>query len=120
MRFDAALMALVIFFLGIIGSYGSVTTFEVMPVSNASTADFNPEQQHFSIPIEKENIVLATEEKDAEEEDDDEIKNILIVNHANITAINAARKILDTQKLIFLSLPKLKRYILFHALKLDC
>jgi hypothetical protein len=58
------------------------------------------------------------EEKDAEEEN--EVESHAVAYYSNISYSNTEQKVFDTQKLIFLSLPKLKRYILFHSLKLDC
>jgi hypothetical protein len=115
MRFDGMLMAFIMFFLAIIGSYGSIITFERAPVSNVS---FNPEQQHFSLPVDQESLVLVIEEKDAEEEN--EVESHSVVCCLNISYSSKEQKVLNTQKRIFLSLPKLKRYILFQALKLDC
>jgi hypothetical protein len=117
-RLGTGFIACILFFWGIIGSYGSF-----IPSSFAATTDvlevaYDEEQEKFALHSERGHFFLMIEERDAEEENKVEnygTRSSLADFHAHT---NQNLFSLSQKHLLFLL--HLKKYILFHALKLDC
>jgi hypothetical protein len=120
-RFDAVILAFIMLFVGSIGSFGNPIVSDIAPISNdLAIPDFNPIQQHFSVLNNQENLlVLKIEEKD-ERDTKDVSEDFLGVHQITNTEIFTNNKCLIPQNHIYSFVPKLKKYILFQALKLDC
>jgi|AntRauTorckE5430_2_1112549.scaffolds.fasta_scaffold68404_1 hypothetical protein len=117
LRFDAMLLAFIMLFVGSIGSNGGIITSGSAPISNISPSKTHSNQQHFSISLNQENIVLTEIE---ETEVEEEAKSFSPAYSSNIAKISTKNKGLIAQEDIYSSIPKPKKYILFQALKLDC
>ena len=117
LRLDGILLAFIMLLVGSVGSYGSAIASHTEVFSNAETleVDYNPLQQHFSISENQTNFLLAEiEEKEKETNDS------IVGSRANVIIAYYSEIVFKAQILFHLSIPKCKRYILFHTLKLDC
>ncbi len=121
-RLDAVIMLLIVLFVSSTCYYGNAS-FGVVSVSDVlekavSFDNSAEEQQHFVVSNTQEDLILVEiQEKNVEEKNDDKAANC---HYWSDEALTYAKRTSQVQFDIFLSISKLKRYILFHALKLDC